>query len=212
MTTTSNVIIKAIAFATAVCAAAPAAAAPQFSAGAVVAAPSNTASFDSLNVNDMKLEAYQENGIRVAVPGVTFVGFDPFNNGTTTGFHYAGDGNHAWVDISMADGSAIKALDFVLGDGFGFATSNLIWETFSGSTSTGFGDVVLDKGTTVGWTDAAGFTRLRVAANGSVGINFFGEEQAIALDNLHVSAVPETGTLAMFSLGLLGLWAARRKG
>jgi hypothetical protein len=209
--TTKAIVIKAIALAATVSFAAAASAAPLFSVGAVVSSPSNTATFNALNTDDLDLGAYQENGIAVTVPGVSFIGFDPFNNGTTTGFHYAGDGNDSWVDIRLADGGAMTSLDFLLGDGFGFATTNLIWETFSGNTSTGFGDVVLDKGSTVGWTDAAGFTRLRIAANGSVGINSFGEAQAIALDNLRVSAVPEPATFALFGSGLFGIWAARRK-
>jgi hypothetical protein len=210
MSTKSN-LIHAMAFAAIMSVTSKVSAAPVFMANAVVASPSNMAKFDSLNSNELDLSAYREDGIKVVTSDVSYVGFDPFHNGRTTGFHYADGGNTSWVDISMADGSAIRSLDFLLGDGFGFAKTRLIWETFFGDTSTGAGNAVLNKGSTVGWTDAAGFTRLRIAANGSVGIDAFGDEQAIALDDLRINAVPEPGTLALIGWGLFGILAGRRR-
>lgn len=209
MPTTAH-LIQAAAFAGILSVTSTGSAAPVFMANAVVASPSNVATFDSLNSNELDLGAYLEDGIEVATSDVSYVGFDPFNNGRATGFHYADGGNTSWVEISMADGSAIRSLDFLLGDGFGFATTHLIWETFLGDTSTGFGNAMLNKGSTVGWKDDVGFTRLRIAANGSAGISAFGEEQAIALDDLRVQAVPEPGTLALIGLGLFGIQASRR--
>lgn len=108
-------------------------------------------------------------------------------------------------------GGSINALDFLLGDGYqGFDTTNLIWETFIGSKSTGFGDVTLNKGSTLGWTDAFVFTRLRVAAT-TLGINVFGEFQALALDDLRIVSAaavgPEPGTLALVGLSLFAIVA-----
>ncbi len=197
-----------------------AAAAPVFSTAAVVTVATHTATFDALNDSYLPLDAYQEADINVTVPDYTYVGFQPFNSGTTTGYHYGSGGNNAWVDITLASGGTIHALDFLLGDGWSDSTTHLIWETFTGSTSTGFGGVAVNKGSTVGWDDAAGFTRLRVAAN-AYGMSNFGEYQAIALDNLRIGAsgvalsaqtVPEPATLGLVGLSLVGIWAARRKG
>lgn len=120
------------------------------------------------------------------------------------------------MTISLQSGGLIHALDFLLGDGwwsaaFANTATNLIWETFSGATSTGFGDVNLIKGTTVGWTDVAGFTSLRVAAHYQ-NINSFGQYQGIALDDLRIgsASVPEPGVLFLLSLGLVGLGRRRR--
>jgi hypothetical protein len=206
-------------FAVCIAAVTQAAAAPVFSAAAVVTVATHTATFDALNSSNLPLHAYQEAGINVTVPAYNYVGFQPFNSGTSTGYHYGGGGNSAWVDITLAGGGTIHALDFLLGDGWSNTSTNLIWETFTGGTSTGFGDVVINKGSTVGWNDAAGFTRLRVAANAS-GLSAFGNYQAIALDNLRIGtsgvalsaqAVPEPATLGLVGLSLVGIWAARRK-
>jgi hypothetical protein len=185
----------------------------------VVSSPTNTATFDSITSSGINLDGYTEDGIEVSVPdisyvGFTYIGFDAFNTGSrSTALHYGSGGNTSYVTISMMDGSLIFGLDFLLGDGWvDSITTNLIWETFNGTTSTGFGDVVLNKGTTVGWTDNSGFSSLRVAAN-DPNINAFGEFQTIAIDDLDIStaSVPEPSTLALLSLGLAGLGFKRRR-
>jgi len=206
-------LFKSVVCAAAAASAVAVSAAPTFSNSAVVTSATNIATFNSLNDNFIDLATYQEGGINVTVPNFTYVGFQAFNNGVTTGFHYGNGGDSNWVNISLVGGGAINALDFLLGDGFGGSTTNLIWETFSGTTSTGFGNVTLNKGSTVGWTDTVGFTRLRVAA--AEDIESFGQFQAIALDDVRVGAaalaVPEPGTLALVSLSLLGIVVSRRK-
>jgi hypothetical protein len=174
----------------------------------VVSSPTNTATFDLITSSDINLRRYTEDGIEISVPDNSYVGFDAFDTGSrSTALYYGSDGNTSYVTISMEDGSLIFGLDFLLGDGWvGSTTTNLIWESFNGTASTGFGDVVLNKGTTVGWTDNSGFSSLRVAAN-QPNINTFGEFQTIAIDDLNIStaSVPEPSTLALLSLGLAGL-------
>ncbi len=163
-------------------------AAPVFTNSAVVNTVTNSATFDSLISNNLSLNAYTEDGISISVPDNTAVDFNAFNaSGNTTAFHYGDGGNNSWVTISLTGGGLMSAIDFLLGDGWGNSTTNLIWETFNGASTTGFGNVVLSKGTTVGWTDSAGITSLRVAAN-TFGINAFGNYQAIALDDLRIGS------------------------
>lgn len=182
-------------------------AAPIFSNSPVVASPTNSAVFTGISGS---LLNYTEDNIIVSVADTQCC----FSN-----VHYGNGGNNSYVSISLVGGGAISALDFLLGDGwaggpFGTSqTTNLVWETVSGTTSTGFGDIVLQRGSTVGWTDSSGFTELRVAAN-TTNIDFFGQFQAIAIDDLRIgtsATVPEPAPVALLALGLVVIGFARRK-
>lgn len=192
--------------------AATVAALPIYDNAEVVGSVTNTATFDSIYTG-LSLHSYTEDGITLTLADSAYEGFDAFNRGRESNFHYGSGGNNSWVTIAMEDNSRIYSLDFLLGDGWSnrTTTSNLIWETFDGSTSTGFGDVNAMRGSTAGWTDTSGFTSIRVAAS-SGNIDSFGQFQAIALDNLRVGAasVPEPGTLGLLGLGVLALGVSRR--
>lgn len=191
-------------------------AAPIFSNSGVVGSPTNVATFDSLNSDDLDLSAYTEDGIVVGVGDQSLVNFNAFNKlAHLTRFHFGRAGNESSVTISLADGGTIAALDFLLGDGFLGSTTNFYWETSRGGSTTGSGNAVLNKGSTVGWTDVDGFTSLRVAAFAIGEAAGFGEQQAIALDDVRIGAatsfvpIPEPGVLALLGLGLLGVGFAR---
>lgn len=193
-------------------------ASPVFSNSPVVSSATNTATFDSLiDYTGPNLSTYAEDGINVSLNDISHYGTS-FFTGATGGFHYGSSGNNSWVTISMVNGSLITGLDFIIGDGWSpTGTTNLIWETFIGAVSTGFGDVVINKDSVVGWTDISGFTSIRVAAN-EANIDSFGEYQAIALDNLRIGAsgasngeIPVPAPLALLGLGLLAIGYTRKR-
>jgi hypothetical protein len=198
---------------------------PIFNNTSVVTTVTNIASFDGISGS---LVDYTEDGIFVSVVDTQCCFAD---------VHYGDSGNFSWVTISLAGGGLINSLDFLLGDGFddgggdAFNNShqtNLLWETFVDSLSTGFGDVFVDRGSTVGWTDTDGFTSILVAAPISQIPSFEGFQsialtyQSIALDNVRIGgarsvpeggarSVPEPATLGLLGLGLFSLGFARRK-
>lgn len=187
-----------------------------YSNQAVVTNTTNTATFDSLNTNNIDLSTYAEDGVSVTVPDVSYVGFMPFESGViSTQMHYGSGGNNSWVTIEMLDESLIYALDFRLGAGWDFSPNqlNLLWEAFDGTVSVGLGDVLVDRGTTVGFTSQTGFTSLRVAASVISDMVVFGNYQAIALDDLRVntqaSLVNTPATLGLLSIFMMLL--LRRK-
>jgi hypothetical protein len=183
---------------------------PIFNNTSVVTTVTNIASFDGISGS---LLDYTEDGIVVSVDDTQCCFAD---------VHYGDGGNFSWVTISLAGGGLINSLDFLLGDGFdeeggdafnNLHQTNLLWETFVDSLSTGFGDVFVDRGSTVGWTDTDGFTSIWVAAPFS-DIPSFGDFQTIALDNVRIGgarSVPEPATLGLLGLGLFSLGFARRK-
>ena len=186
-------------------------AAPIFStgAGSAVTNPDRSATFDDLTTSGIDLSAYTDDGLIISVPDTSFVGFDAFGDGSTTGYHYGDGGNDSYVTIKGSDGARFRAIEFRLGDGYGAGTNGLLWETRLNGVTTGSGfQPDLAMGVVVGWRDAAGFDELLVAAD-----RFFtdgsalGDFQAIALDDVdaQLASVPEPTTCALLGVGLVTL-------
>jgi hypothetical protein len=185
-----------------------------FAPSPVVTSADRSATFDSLTSNGISLAAYSEDSLSVTVNNITFQGFQAFSPGDlrTTAFHYGNGGDFGFVTIKGTDGAAFTAIDFLLGDGQGPPTTNVRWEAYRGGFLTGSGtQPAVARGTVVGWTDAAGFDELRVAAASSELSPGFGNHQSIAIDDLRATLVPEPSIFALAALASLCIGFNRRK-
>jgi hypothetical protein len=183
-------------------------------AGSAVTLAGRSATFDAITFNGLDLSSYSEDLLSISVPDPSFVGFDPFNGGPFTAFHYGTAGNSNFVTIRGTDNAVFSAMEFLLGTGFQEDTvARIRWATFLNNVQTGTGQSVLVEGTIVGWSDPSGFDELRVIAdNGTVGTLNFGDFQAIALDDVQAQLVPEPSTAALLlASGLAALAVMRRR-
>lgn len=156
-------------------------------AGSAVTTADRTATFDSLTTTGVSLLNYQESDLQISVNDTTFAGFDPFDGqggGANSGFHYGTGGNTSFVTITSTTGSIFSGLEFLLGNGNGGASTNVVWQTLLDGVETGAGAFNTLKGV-AGWSDALGFDTLRVGAFAGT-YTAFGQFQAIALDDLSV--------------------------
>jgi len=207
----------------ALCAAGPAYAAPIFStgSGSAVFTVDRSATFDSLTSDGINLAAYTEGLLQISVPDTTFVNFNPFLNGTTTGFHYGSGGNNDFVTIRGTDDAVLTAVEFQYGSGFTLTdpTRVFLWQTLLNGVVTGGAAQLVTRPVVVGIRDAVqGFDELRVADFLASSQPGFGGLQAIALDNVVVElprpidpVAPEPTSLALMTLGGLGLLGGWRR-
>ncbi len=177
--------------------------------GSAVTTIDRMAAFTSINARNLDLSNYSEDLLDITVDDLSYLSSGCFNDGRTTGYHYALGGNQSYVTIKTSDAVDMSALEFLIGTGNPISTANVIWETYNDNSLTGSGIFVTTKGSVVGWVDnAAGFDELHVGAYGYA-YTSFGQNQAIALDDLKVQLVPEPMTIALLGLGSLAI--PRRK-
>lgn len=201
-------------------------ASPSFSAtitttgpGSAVASADRTATFTGISGD---LSAYTEDGLSITAPGTQCC----FSN-----VHYEAGGNNSFATIKTVDGSDFFGIEFDFLTGNVTGPHNVVWESFKDGVSIGKGllEGVLGVSgnqpaqTILGWTDIGLMDELRVASwfTGASGqtLTDFGQQQAIALDNVKidydvsgVSPVPLPAGLPLLvgAIGMLAL-ARRRK-
>lgn len=182
--------------------------------GSAVTTVDRTATFDAITTTGLDLSAYTEDSLNISVADTSLIGFDPFQDGTTTAFYYGDEGNTSFVSISTTDGSQIAALELKVGDGWANATTNVIWKTLVGGIATDSGALSTLDSSVIGWLDLGGFDELRIAASGDTlnPITNFGDFQGVALDDVKVQLVPIPAAVWLFGSTLAALgWAGRRR-
>ncbi len=192
-----------------------------FGAGSAVTIADRQATFDSITAPGIDLSNYTEDSLKITVPNVSYVGFDPFNDGSSTMFHYGSSGGNNYVTITGTDSATFTGLELKIGDGF-FASNGstlFAWATYLGGSLTGSGNSILaPRGSVVGWSDPTGFDELRIGgASDTLASYNLGDFQAIALDNVRVqigtAAVPEPLSFAVWSavIGVACVYAYGRQ-
>lgn len=176
-------------------------------AGSAVTTLDRAATFDSLtSVNVVHLDIYSEGGLSITTSGDSWAAdltsaptLDPFHgvNGTDRAFYAIAWGNNDWVTIQTTNLASIHGLEFMYGNTWttgdiygpypwGNHGAALEWQTWKNGSlvSSGIVTPILEMGTIIGFSDAAGFDQLLVrstiASSGDPTL------QAIALDNLQV--------------------------
>lgn len=179
-----------------------------------------TTSTDSANFESISgdLSAYTEGQLTIALnstkqsfSGLFGSALEPY----TSGYFY-GNATQSFVSISHASES-IYELSFLLGSGFFAGPSsglpvNLRWQAYSSGIMVDSGTLTgLNRGIIAHWESDDGFDELRVAAADLFLEPGFGNSQAIAIDNLNVSTIPEPASAFLLGMGSLMAVALRRR-
>lgn len=136
------------------------------------------------------------------------------SNGTQS--WYANGGDHGYTEINLLGGGQIGNLGVDLGHGWTSTTAvTVLYELLSNGLTVLQGNYAFQRDSYISFL-GGGFDTVRLAGYfGNVNVESFGGYQALALDNIEISAVsisvPEPATLALFGAGLLGLGFRRRR-
>lgn len=190
-------------------------------AGSAITVIDRSATFAPITTSGMDLSAYSENQLSITVPDSSYVGFDAFGGGDVTQIFYGSGGNTSYVTINTTDNVPIRGVEFLIGNGNFTSATNVVWEAWKAGSLVGSGTFVTPWGTVVGWNDPSGFDELRVGAWGGGAYTAFGQEQAIAIDNVNVQITPrapvqiptlsEWGMIILCSLVVIGAISTRRR-
>jgi hypothetical protein len=202
----------------ATCGAASAQTTSTVGAGSAVTRVDRAADFDSLTQNGISLSDYTEGLLFVGVDGDSEVDFDPFHgaDGASPTFQYPLGGSYGWVVVQTTDAKAIRAVEFVYGNGWTTGDSTwpwgndlayVDWETYVGNTLVSSGTIggsglVLEMGTVLGFVDPTGFDRLQLRCK--ISTSFDPDLQALALDGLHVQLVAPPASWSNYGTGWAG--------
>jgi hypothetical protein len=202
-------------------------------AGSAVDTAHRTATFNSV-VNGTNLINYAENGLRITSNTFAFIGppsdptFDPTGHsglgGFLGGFHLPNNGSTQLTSIKTTDGTEFEAIELNIGNGFQLASSHVRYEIVDDGNIIDVGAFTVLSGSVIGFEiDTGGFDELRIGAYLALSLAQNppgGTMQAAALDNLRTelfpppAVIPEPGTMAMLSSGILGLvgfgWRRRK--
>ena len=181
-----------------------------------------TVNFDAL-LSGQDLTSYTEGGLV----------FSAFQAGSTNncsaincvGFHSGFVGMSGQIlynlskgmSVTASDGSDFIAMEIMLGTGYiGSSLMHVVWETLLDGLTTGTGTFEAPAGHILGLYDESKFDTLKIGTfqTGSTNADFSGSG-ASAFDNVSaqsaIRAVPEPSTLAIFTLGIMGLASRRFK-
>jgi PEP-CTERM motif len=179
--------------------------------------------FTDLNPLD-PLSAYTRNGFMVTAPNINGngPGFDPgFGN---QNFWYGDGGQKAPTALNAVGFAPLTDVEVRLATGWGGVFTNYVaYKILDNSTVTAFGTINVNIGDFLKVSDSNGFTQLWLGTYNSaadaagVNANFDNKLNAAVFGSVGfvqqgaVNSVPEPGTLALFTAGLIGLTSLRRR-
>lgn len=209
-----NNLIFALAFVA--CLAAPtlsqAAVVQSTGAGSAVTTVDASANFES--VNALSGLNYTENGLFFTRTGLNsnpcgYAGCSGHSGFAGFSGNYMYGVGEGYYTIAATGTNTFSGLEFAFGSGFGGTSAAGAWQAYNNAALVGSGTFTGLFGSTIGFSDVAGFDELRYTGS------FFGFS-APAFDTVRAQyvttqAVPEPASMALFGLGLAALAGLRRR-